>query len=297
MRTKLKGDNSKLFASNTQLEEDANDGYQMLQMVRERERKLKIELKEHKSELQKKDVEIKELFEEKQEFDTKLKLNEKKNEISNKIIKDLQMDNDNLQTNSEEHHASLERKEQVLKNEIAELQHEILDVKKINGEKEKSLRKLKSECVDLEIKLRLVEEENTEVFVTRHAESEEDVKTLTSKSLEEELGVCQLVNKFKCKYCDYRIGSRNDIQDHIVNVHKKEALTKLTNAEQKLRQQTACFTSATHELMRREISSVKKPCYCNGFCAISHQKHNWKKPAGDVFVKKFLNIKNSICLL
>ena len=38
---------------------------------------------------------------------------EKKNYISKKIIKGLQMDNDNLQTKSEEYYTFLERREQV----------------------------------------------------------------------------------------------------------------------------------------------------------------------------------------
>ena len=57
-----------------QLDEDANDGYQMLLIAPEREGKLNIELKEHKTELKKKDVEIKDFFEEKQEFVDQIKV-------------------------------------------------------------------------------------------------------------------------------------------------------------------------------------------------------------------------------
>lgn len=292
---KLKEENSKLFLEKKQHEEDANDGYEMLQNVRERERKLQIELKECKGDFQKKDAELGEVFEEKQSLEFQIRANEKKKTISNKIITDIQIENDELKTKYEEYQNVVETKEQAAQKELEKVKDEIMDIKNINYEKEEMLRKIKKECEELEIKLENAKDENTNEGAKQHDETEEDENKSTSKSLEEELGSCGLTNKFKCKYCDYRMVSRTNLHNHIVTVHKEGELFKLANAEQKLLQQTAYFTATIHELMKKEISEVKQPCYCKGFCVISHQKHNWRKPVGDTFVKKFLGFKTSLC--
>ena len=290
---KLKEEKNKLFEEKKQHEEDANDGYDMLQRVRERERILRIQFEENKVQLEKKDTEIKEFLDEKALAERLNGANEKKKNISDKVIKDLQGNNKNLMRQAEENLKVVEMKEDIHHKEVEELLEEIKEIKKINDEKEEQLFSLKNESDQLKVKLKEIEEENLD-YASKIAEvrkSEVDGLGVTAKSLEEELEECQLVGKFACKYCDERKGSRSDLKQHIKNVHTNDALLELANMEQKLFYQTQNFTSSVNVVMKREISRLKEPCVCKRFCVTNHLKHNWTRPAADDFVKRFSKIR------
>ena len=292
---KLKDENRKIFEEKKQHEEDAIDGYEMLQNVRERERLMKIKFE---GELVKKDTEIKALIDERVLIDDLKDSIERKKKVSDKVIKDLQVENENLVRINIEHMKVVDMKASVYQNEISDLLIEIKEIQKINSEKEEMLLQLENENDELKLKLKKTEEEHfeyikrTEIEKVQFAENDKTEQISTVKSLEEELENFQLEAKFKCKYCDETRGSRSAVKQHIANVHSKDALLKLAELEQRLFNQAAHFTSSGHALMKREISGLKKPCVCKHFCVINHMKHNWTKPAADDIFKRFTNLRS-----
>ena len=191
---KLKDENSKLFEEKKQHEEDANDGYDMLQNVKERDKILKIKLEENKVCIQKQDAEIKDFRDEKDLVESMKSSIEKKKKVSDRIIKDLQLENENLVKDKRKRLNAVEMKETVHHRELNGLKTEIEEIKKTNACKEHLLITLNNENDELRKKVKNVEEENgeyrTEVEKLKLANVDESKvvdQKWTSKSLEEEL--------------------------------------------------------------------------------------------------------------
>ena len=278
--------NGKLYDDIDALEEDIRDKDKFVSKVTRERNKLQEEIKLLNGTIERKNKDVENLEESikkqkqtSQQFFMKIMsenkaLHKQLDEVSEKV----KISENNFTLKDGE-------KENELKKEIDILEAEIENLKSSNTEKEIKLQRTAAEKTELVERIENMLNEKEEV------QEEDTIVCSTAKSLEEELSEFQS-QKFKCKYCDFRVGRSSDFQDHIVS-HKKEALMQLTSVEKNISKQTSIFTSSVHDLMMREISEVKLPCSCKGYCFISHQKHNWRRPAGDVVVKKFFNLKTS----
>ena len=197
---KLQQQNTKLFEEMKQHEEDSKDGYEMLLNVKERERILKIELEESKAKLQKKESQIHEYHSEKDLVETMKSSFERKKRVSDKILKDLQVDNENLKKKADEQRTIVEKKEREHQKDLNSIKEEIKEIKKNNVVKEEMLVTLEKERYDLGMKLKNIEEENfayiSEIKDLDKIKVEPQMSTV--KSLEDELEECQVAEKFQC---------------------------------------------------------------------------------------------------
>ena len=118
---KLKAENLRLFEEKKQHEDDANDGYEMLQNVRERERMLNIKLQEHKVHILNQDKQIQTFCDEKALVESFKDSIERKKKVSDKIIRDLQLNNENLMKKAEDHTKVVELNENVYQRKVNSL--------------------------------------------------------------------------------------------------------------------------------------------------------------------------------
>ena len=290
--------NSKLYEDIDQLENDIKEKDDFANKLRKKRNNLEMEVKQlfEKMELRNENI---------LKLDLDLK-NQK--EASHIAIKVLSEENERFKDQANLANSKIEAfekekrerktkedvKENELLKEIKELSQEITNLKEINLGKEKQIQQLVEEKEALDEKVDVLQIESGKVDENR---MENEARSL--HSLAEEFNLCGITNaesaKFKCKHCDKAFASKDDLKNHVDNIHKKVTLMKLVNLKQKLLSQSAHFTFSVHRLKKIEVCQVQKPCYCKRYCVISHTKHNWRKSKSDDMMKKFSEIQLSMC--
>ena len=248
----------------------------------------------------------------------------KKKEISEKVIKDLQTENNELKREIE--NIELKRllgeiedlkeknneKENMIKSlktenddklkkletcmsensyEFHQLVKEIEQVQKINQEKEDQLNAIEKEKDQLKEKLVELEKEkdaSKELLVKEESESE------SVKNLSDELGIIDQRAHNVSPACDLNDESPEYLKNHIGTVHggslaKKIWTLKVTQLEQSISSQKLKLASDILKLKENE-DNENKLCTCKSFCRIVHQKHNWKKSFSKEIFNKFKDL-------
>ena len=96
---------------------------------------------------------------------------------------------------------------------------------------------------------------------------------------------------FKCKECDENFATRGELKHHKRIIHGEEnsipeMKLKLHKIEKQISDQKLDLTVKIFKLKEDELNE-KETCKCVWWCAISHQKHSWKKSSSKELFSRF----------
>ena len=213
-----------------------------------------------------------------------LKNMEKKKEISDELIKNLQTEKVAIEKKLE-----VEIKEKQESNSVEKLINEIEEIQKLNKEKETILERFQNQNDSLNEKLLKLESENEKY---KEELEERETEKGDSKSLSEELGISDS--------CSYNVGDC-EFKDDLTKFPKEsksEAISKRSSKlkiqemelERVVNSQRFRLASDLLHLKEKEASEGKR-CACKRFCRIVHQKYTWKKSFSQEIINKFRALK------
>ena len=220
-----------------------------------------------------------------------LKNMEKKREISDRLLKTLQMENSNLKIKLKETHNDKT-------SDIEKLMNEIEMIQKINQDKETSLDDIQNEKEKLEAKFQKLERENEKL---RDERIKRDSENQNEQSLGEELGMInpRLHNVSPASdQCNTNFKTEVQMKTHEENYHTSREITKKIwklkeqQLDQTINSQKLKLASEILFLRESEVDKVEF-CTCKSFCRIVHQKHNYTRSVGKEIFKKFKALENS----
>ena len=258
-----------------QLEEDVEIGYGMNARKRKTIEKLNKEVEDHK----KKVHEMKDIL---------MKL-EKKKEISEKVITNLQEELELKQSNLYAIEHKLKEKEIFVKvtakkteSEVLQLISEINVLQGENSSKKDLLDNISIENEDLKEKLKLKEREIEEMKETEKI-SYSEVREETSLSIELGLADSNTLNSnLECHPFNTRSETKAKNKNHVMKQHE----VRIKNLESKIHTQQLQLSASLFILKEKEVIE-KNQCNCRSYCRIFHIKHNWTKSKCSEILMKF----------
>ena len=215
----------------------------------------------------------------------------KKKEISNKLIKTLQIENENLKN-------KLKNVNSDKSIEVNNLIKEIAAIKAVNNDKEILIEKVSIEKEIIEGKLVELEKEAEDLKQKLEAKDSEREE---NKSLGEELGLSDPRSQnVSAELCGDRIPKPEDVNNHQLNL--KESLAKNIQdwkfkemeLVRKCYSQKMRLTTDLLTLKEKEVFEGKK-CKCRGFCRIFHDKHGWRRSFSKEIIGKLCLISSHPC--
>ena len=242
-----------------------------------------------------------------------LEVFEKRKEVTDKVIKDIQRENQNLKVEVERYADSIKsvkaNSETVQQNLLAEvtrtkdlrslyedtqdaiknLSEEVEKLNKENISKECSINEINIEKEILYEKLGELQKENVgnkELF-----EKEEFVDN--SECLSAELGRIDAYYRqvrLDCDSCGEFFSSKKNLNNHRNKEHKKvNLITKELELEKLILERKFKLSSTLIKLNQKETSEAKS-CNCRGSCKIFHELYNWKFSNYKSIVHKFSSL-------
>ena len=219
---------------------------------------------------------------------TEFKLNsmEKKKEISDKLIKTLQIENSTFKEKLKDRVYNKSKSV-----EVDRLLEEIELIQKENKEKEDALSHVVKEKEMLQEDLLKLEKEKETL---KEQLDSKDTETEHVQNLSDELGILDPHSHNvspACKPCDEVFEKTNDVKSHDTNHHggslvKKIWKLKVLQLEKSINSQKLKIASNIIQLKEKEVSENRK-CACKRFCRIVHQKYNWKKLFSEEIFNRF----------
>ena len=284
--------NSKLYDDIADLEDDIKEKVDFANKLRKQRNDLEREVKYLNEKVERKNDDILHI-----DF-----LSSKQKEISNVMMIAQRFENDDLKEQLDEAKIRIQTLENDRKNKVMKeiskeremmavvkvLEEELKTLQEINESKEKALKLIEEEKIELEDEIQLLQCE-TNVDTPRN-------EVGTVKSLRDELEDCHinyiLNTVFQCKICDTDFPSKAYLKQHMKDVHRKEASLKLKEMQKTVTNQTQHLLATVNELIKQEISKMKEPCNSKYFCNINHLKQNWKNILSTEIIARFGEIKN-----
>ena len=216
-----------------QLEEDVETGFRIVTNSQNEMAQLRKEITEQKKKIGEKESELKEIEVVKKDlYEQKVKIKEmemKKN-ISDKIIKNLQIEKNTLELQVEENRKNAKEKDEKLKSvadkqeeEVLKLVQEIELIYSDNKEKQEKLEWLVKENHDINEKLEILEEKNEHL----KACAQTNETTMENMSICKELG---MLNSFSqntnldCDPCSNELESRIGLGNHLEKLHENSSV-------------------------------------------------------------------------
>ena len=261
-------------------EEEYEIGYDETIAIRDRAETLKAETLEYKKRLK--------------EVEATLRKMDKKKEISDKLIKFLQVENSDLKEKLETGTKIKEQLNAKIKDDQDNINHlleDISEIKTVNKEKGILLERVSNENEIIKEKLAELEKETADLKVKLEAK---EIEKDEIKSLSEELGIVDPRSQnvsVECDPCDKDFERTVDLKKHKHSAVKKifEWKLKEMELERKLNSQKLKITSDLFEVKKKEVS-VDKTCNCRRFCRINHFRYNFKKSFSQETTDKFKSI-------
>jgi len=200
---------------------------------------------------------------------------EKKLEIQDKLIKELKAEL-----------KERDRKSFNTNEDMEKLQNEIEELQVTNKEKVKLLKSMSDDYEKIRDKLEDLESENAKPLEC----------TLCGENLPMANQLKDHVERFHvslfvCDSCGEMFPTENNLKDHLETVHAANAVKaqlkeKLANLENEFFHLKSKVSIKLLQLKEKEYEE-KQTCRCQGWCGISHIKHNWRKSSCDSIFAKF----------
>ena len=231
---------------------------------------------------------------------------EKKKEITDKIIKNLQLEKNELkeevktlslaceakQTEMEAIKSQKEvNKNEFMKNQdhVQRLLKEIEDIQNENLLKRTKLEEALQENDILKENLAELDEEHSKLKEQLDCKNVvEDIKSLSAEL--EIAEPCMKHLNYACIICDKQFETVKHLKDHKVEEHDREAFlawkTKEAAIHKQILDQKLRISSGLLKMKENEEFDAYR-CICKGFCRIFHHKHNWKVSQSRKLANKF----------
>jgi hypothetical protein len=229
---------------------------------------------------------------------------EKKGELSQKLLKSLVDEKEELKADLDLAYEKLETEENAKTKAVdkeekvkmfSDIENLLTDINKLqfeNEEKEMLLKQFGNEKKKLNDEVIYLEERNATLMLQIDDVKHEE-KEIKTNSLMDELS---LVDKnvfpgemYKCKYCEETFPCKMDLMKHIQTFYVQSMRIKLLKMEKKLSDQRVKVATSLINLKQVETNGKHKPCKCRGFCYINHKKHNWELSKSDKIYSKLEN--------
>ena len=287
----LLNENNELLEKVDQLDEDTDDGVQMLRNAHERERKLNKELEDYKKIVNEIRDKTSKLEQEKEElnnkfnfikvrFEKSLKENQEFLALKEKENKSLEAETMDLKAKIEKQSNEHKKEIDTLSEFVKKLEEETVPIEKLETNN-KSLKNTNDDLMDE------LEEKNMKI---KDLELQAELKT-SVKSLSDELSQLEV---YSCRECDATFLDQNDLKEHDAKSHgcsapnlRWDLLNKIKEPENTTSVQKFNLSTSVFQLKKKELKEVRN-CkrYCKQFCRMNHQKHCFVKSKSDEILSR-----------